>query len=107
MLGMERTAVLAGEHQTGVPPRPSPSPSLVVLLGPPQAQYADRPGVEVDGAGATVRFRVADLGRPPELHDLLADTEETDVEVDVLPAQANRLAAAQPSVGDQVEQRVE
>jgi hypothetical protein len=49
-----------------------------------------------------VRLWLADLGLPADQHHLLGDAQVPGVQVDVRPLDADRLATAKASVGDEV-----
>nr|WP_228774973.1 hypothetical protein [Streptomyces sp. NRRL B-1677] len=120
VVGPQRGAVLAGEHEAVVAVRLLPLAALLVLPQLVRQQRPDRGLVEVDHAilaalrlglgegDAEVALITVWAGRGRQialltaalLHDLLPYDDDPLREVDVVPAKAARLAAAHPSAGD-------
>src|SRR5579875_375022 len=99
----QRRAVLAGEHAPGVGPGRAPGDPLGKLCLAPGAEDLD--GARVD---RHLPVGVLALGRVQRIVNLrLADVHTAAVEVEIGPAEAHQLGAAQPAVGGDVEQRIQ
>ncbi|MCX5271263.1 hypothetical protein OHB27_06280 [Streptomyces virginiae] len=120
-------AVLMGEHEPVVPVRRLPLAALLVLPQLVTQERTDGQLVEVDdpilaacslGSGEhqtdvspfavrARRGRHVPLLEPGHLHDLLPHDDHPPGEVDVVPSEPARLAAAQARSGDHLEERAE
>nr|WP_234436298.1 hypothetical protein [Streptomyces sp. NRRL S-813] len=119
--------LLAGEHEAVVGVRLAPLLALGVPAHPVREQGADGGLVQVDDAVLTAlglrlaerhaevpggalrarRRRLLVLLPSGLLYDLLPDDDDPAGEVDVIPAQADRLTAAQAGTGDHLEHSAE
>lgn len=98
VLGSQRTAVLAGEHQPGLVPRGPPRCALEVLRLLLSAEHQDGFGVEVENAIPAFGLGCADHAAPIDVGDLLVDGQGRAVEVEVLPAQADASPRRMPVI---------
>lgn len=91
VLGSQRAAVLAREHEPSLIPRRPPRCALEVLRLLLSAEHQDGFGVEVENAISAFGLGCADHAAPIDVGDLLVDGQGRAVEVEILPAQADAL----------------
>ena len=106
-IGDERTAVFLDKDIARVAPGFSPVGLLVCLAGGVGPQGGQGGRVESDLAPALGRLGITDDDRTVDRHQGLADGDRAAIHVDILPAQPQRLAAAQAGRGQQTPQAKE
>nr|WP_143087047.1 hypothetical protein [Geodermatophilus ruber] len=107
VLRPQRGAVLPGEHQAVILVGGAPGLPVDVLPEPPLQQRLDGALGERHGRLRRPRLGGGELEPAADVDDGLPDPRGAVGQVEVGPAQAERLAAAQPGSGDDLEQRAE
>nr|WP_255462887.1 hypothetical protein [Amycolatopsis sp. YIM 10] len=104
---VQRTAVGLGEQQIAVNPVTAKTSLIGVLTHEVITQDEHCVGIQRDQTFGRRGLRFRLTGLPPVLHDLVRHLKSGRVQVRIGPALPARLTAAQPDVGNQVEQRVQ